>query len=642
MDKLALGLKKIHGDSFDNILQDASMALKGHIKCFSYWYADYGYPVNWHLNPVKETCWPSGEHWSIALNKETDCGDCKLTWEINRFPHVYSWMRAYAVTEDSCWVKAFTAQIKEWENSNLYRGGLNWNSGQELAIRCLTWIAALYVFVDDPAFREEDFERILRLIYLHGEHISANIEYARMAVHNNHLIAEALALYVIGSYFPWLKDSRKWKRKGRSLLEKDCLLQFYKDGGYCQCSHNYHRLALHYYLWACRTGECLGEPLGPEVYNALMLSGRYFSAFMNGKDGRLPNWGANDGALFCPWTSCDYADFRPIISSLRYITLGKKAFPEGPWEEELLWMFGPEALEAEIMPYRHGGVTDFPNSGLQVLRRGQDDFAVLRCGSVVDRFGQADQLHSDIWWKGLNVAQDGGSYLYNDELQFHYYFMNTFSHNTISVDGAGQMLLYRRFKWLDRVNARQTGTYISGKLMGVSGEHYGYCRLPGEVLHKRFMWTPDDGIYVIADSIFQLSGTVEHVLRLQWLLGPWDWEFNKKEHWFLVGQNTPMGVYRLCQLVYSQKTGLSADATISLVRGENGSNPRGWISRYYGHREPALSVELTCVTADPVLFVSVFAPGDVDWEAVYKKGGLLFNSGGKTKFAGLRGYQPAL
>lgn len=618
IDKLAFGLKRFYKESDKNIMQDALMAKQGKIKCFGSWYADYGYPVNWHFNPFKKTCWPYNEHWSCVLKKEVECGDCKLTWEINRFPHVYSWLRAYVLTRDSQWVSAFNEQVIEWENFNPYRSGLNWNSGQELAIRSLTWIAALYVFMDDPAFKEEDFHRLLRLLFLHGEHIEANINYARLAVHNNHLISEALALYLIGSYFPWMSGSKRWKRKGRALLESDCLKQFYNDGGYCQCSHNYHRLALHYYIWACRAGECLGEPFGPEVYRILFMSGNYLWSFINEKDGRLPNWGANDGALLCPWTSCDYSDFRPLINTIRYITRHKRAFASGPWDEELLWFLGPDALEAEVLPYKHSDIKIFPESGLQVLRQGPDDFAVMRCGSVIDRFGQADQLHVDIWWKGLNVAQDGGSYLYNDELRYHHCFMTTGSHNTVTVDGKDQMLLYRRFKWLNRVKALQKGVVISGGVSGVAGEHYGYCRLPGKVMHRRYLFSLENSIYVVADSVFQESNCYKHLLKLHWLLGPWDSELGHKNNWLIVSQYTSQGVYNLYLNVFNKKYCDAVKPDFSFARGENGLNPRGWFSRYYGVREPAVSVEVSYITADPVLFISIFAPWGIDWEAWYE------------------------
>jgi asparagine synthase (glutamine-hydrolysing) len=435
------------------LIKCADQVCHGKILCFSRWLADYGYPIDWHQNPVKRISWPTNLHWSkvVSSYKKTH-GDIKLTWEINRFSYVFVLVRAYALTGDSKWVSIFLDHLKTWESGNPYGMGVNWNSGQELAIRMLAWIFGLFTFNNDPAFTAGDFERIQRLLYCHAFHINKNISFARYAVQNNHLIGEALALYAIGSLFPWFRESSRWKHKGKKLLENECLKQFYEDGGYCQSSHNYHRLALSYYLWACRIGECLNDQLSMAVYKTIERSSEYLASFIN-VDGRLPNWGANDGASLTQLNSCDYADFRPLLTSLRYLISANKAFKRGQWDEELVWFFGLEAVDARVKPYQLRSAS-FPISGIHVLRKSERDFIVLRCGSVIDRFGQADQLHVDLWWRGLNLAIDGGSYLYNDELQYHEYFMGTRSHNTMVVDDEDQMRLHRRFKWLDWTSAR--------------------------------------------------------------------------------------------------------------------------------------------------------------------------------------------
>lgn len=587
------------------LLEQADEALAGRIRCFSSWPADYGEPPDWHLNPRRGVSWPRDVHWSRVPAFEPKGGDCKLVWEINRFPHLYTWVRAYALTGDSRWVRAFCNQLKSWEEANPYRAGINWNSGQELAIRAMPWMLALYVFVDDAAFEEEDFKRLMRLLYLHGEHLLANINFARLAVHNNHLIGEALGLYILGSYFPWMKGAVRWRRVGRRLLEGECLGQFYTDGGYCQSSHNYHRLALHYYLWALRSGECLDEPFPRQIYDMLAKSALYLASFMNEADGRLPNWGANDGALLCSWTNCDYSDFRPILNSLRYLTTGKRAFKPGPWDEELLWLWGPGALEAEIDPYPRPQEVAYRESGLYLYREGPGDFAVFRCGSLRDRFGQADQLHVDLWWRGLNVAQDGGSYLYNDELEYHRHFVGTSSHNTVTVDGQDQMRLIRRFKWLELVRAEAKGPWREGDAWLVDGAHYGYRRLGG-VVHWRRLAALGDGVYVVVDRVGGEDGS-RHNYRMHWLLGDWPYTLSRDGAWYRVRLETARGEYELAvAAVGPDNRHQSVD--FSVVKGQEGQAPRGWVSRYYGLREPALSVAAGVEGAEELFFVSVFAP----------------------------------
>ena len=50
-----------------------------------------------------------------------------------------------------------------------------------------------------------------------------------------------------------------------------------------------------------------------------------------------------------------------------------------------------------------------------------------------------DQLHFDLWWHGINVAQDAGTYLYNGEPPWDNPLVSTRVHNTITIDGRDQM-----------------------------------------------------------------------------------------------------------------------------------------------------------------------------------------------------------
>ena len=582
--------------SKEEIVKNANEAIKGRVICFSKWVGDYGDPIDWHFNPKRKVSWPMNVHWSKVMRFEQSCGDVKLTWEVNRFPHLYYLVRAYVLTNDSNYVKAFSQQLKYWEDANPFGFGVNWNSGQELAIRVLSWIYALYMMGDDSNFKEDDFQRLLRLLYLHALHIEKNISYSYYAVHNNHLIGEALGLYAIGTLFPYFRESIRWRDKGKVLLEsKKCLKQFYEDGGYCQLSFNYQRLALHYYLWALKIAEANGDSFNEEIINILERSAIFLYSFMNIENGRLPNWGANDGTLLNPWTSCDYSDYRPLINSLSYITRKKRAFPEGPWDEELFWFFGIEALKADVEPYQLKSQS-FPITGLHILRGDKGTFATFRCGSVTDRFGQADQLHVDVWWKGLNIAIDGGSYLYNDELDYHRYFMGTSSHNTVIVNGEDQMLLFRRFKWLYWTKAKLLN--FSGNT--IEGEHYGYGRPEANILHNRKVRMIDDGTFLVIDQLTQKRGDYVYY-DLHWLLNDFEYKIEQlNKNCFKMILLTSKGRYYIF---------ISSDVESSLLINrsfEDKNKIDGWQSCYYGEKIPALSLHLICDSNKGVRFLTFF------------------------------------
>jgi len=588
------------------IIKIANESARGNFVCFSRLVWNYNFPIDWHYNPKRKVSWPKNVHWSKVMQFEKSCGDVKLTWEVNRFSHLYYIVRAHILTRNSKYVKAFTQQLKSWEESNPYGYGVNWNSGQELTIRVLSWIYALYMMGDNENFKEDDFKRLMRLFYLHALHIEKNINYVYYAVHNNHLIGEALGLYAIGTLFPFFKESQRWKNKGKEILEGErCIKQFYKDGGYCQLSFNYQRLALHYYLWALRIAEVNGDSLKGKILNILDRSAKFLYSFMNLEDGRLPNWGANDGALLNPWTSCDYSDCRPLINSLSYITRKKRTFPEGPWDEELFWFFGMDALEANVEPYELKSQS-FPITGLHILRGDDRTFATFRCGDVLDRFGHADQLHVDVWWKGFNIAIDGGSYLYNDELEYHKYFMSTSSHNTVILNGEDQMLLFRRFKWLYWTKAKLLN--FSGRAF--EGEHYGYKRLKGKITHRRRVEVLEDRGYLIEDKLFQEDKS-SRIYDLHWLINDFPYEVETLEkEFFKVILITPVGKYYI--FLKGNKEG---EFFINRAK-EKDNEPDGWQSRYYGEKTPALSIHLKCRSYNGCKFTTLFTDREKKWEKI--------------------------
>ncbi len=82
-----------------------------------------------------------------------------------------------------------------------------------MSLRVLNWTFALYYYRNSPALTPEIFEQSQHTIYWHYHHIYHNINFSRIAVRNNHAITETLALYLIGTLFPWFPNAADWKRK---------------------------------------------------------------------------------------------------------------------------------------------------------------------------------------------------------------------------------------------------------------------------------------------------------------------------------------------------------------------------------------------------------------------------------------------
>jgi hypothetical protein len=354
------------------------------------------------------------------------------------------------------------------------------------------------------------------------------------------------------------------------------------------------------YLLAWRQLRADGAAdLPPAWRRALTASLDFLVAHQNPADGRLPNQGANDGSLPRVLSTCDFADFRPTLQALSLTLRAERLYPAGPWDEEAAWLLGPAALDAPLRePARRSQY--FPDTGYAVLRSGTDGgtFATLRCGTVRDRFGQIEMLHLDAFWRGENVLVDGGTYLYNDQPEWHDHFMRTESHNTVAVDGRDQMLHFRRFKFLYPTEARMVRFEVGDGRTYAVGEHFGYARHPGGCVHRRAVCHLDDGTAVILDRI---SGAGEHTARLHWLGGEYPHTADAARGAMTL--HTPSGDY---EVAVFDRAGHPLTATV--VRGQS-DPPRGWLSRSYGVKEPVPSLAVERRATGTVEFVTVLGAG---------------------------------
>jgi asparagine synthase (glutamine-hydrolysing) len=582
------------------LLESARAALQGKVLCFGAWVADFGDPPDWHLNPETGQRWDRSAYWTEALTDSARMGDVKLSWEIGRFPHAYRAARAAAFHPSARpeLAAGLLRQMRLFTEENPYGRGLHWASGQEIVFRVMAWLFALDVLLSRSSPKAEAARLVADGLLAAAHHVEEHIDYARLAVYNNHLLSEALGLLIAGTLLPEAPAAARWRRLGRQILEEEAGRQFYVDGAYIQQSHNYHRVALQDVLWACLIARVGDDAPARPWLTALERSLDFLLAQQNPSDGRLPNYGSNDGALPCVLTSCDFADFRPTLQAVSLLTRGERVYPPGPWDEEAAWFLGPKALEAPLRDLARRSVS-FAETGYHVLR-GEDEgsFAALRCGSLRDRFSQIDMLQVDVWWRGLNVVVDAGSYLYNDTSGWHEHFMGTGSHNTLVVDDRDQMVHFRRFKVLYWTQARLLRFEERPQWRLAVGEHYGYRRHAGRCVHRRSVLMFQDDLWVVADTVL---GRGRHAARLHWLCGEFPHSFLGPKSFLSL--QTPLGPFAL-RAFDETATPLAGD----VVRGRE-SPPRGWLSRYYARKVPVPSFAAEREGPLPMTILSVLGAG---------------------------------
>jgi len=577
----------------------AEAAAQGRVRCFGRWLGEFGEPIDWHLNPLSGRRWSPDAHWSEVLRDTGLAGDVKLTWEVGRFPQAYDLARASAFggLPPGFAAAALASQIEGFVRGNPYGRGVHWASGQEIVIRLVAWLFAA------SALRGELRARAVLPVVAHhlyegGVHLERYVDYARKAVTNNHLVSEALGLYLAGALLPAAPRAPRWKALGLELLTEQAARQVYPDGGYLMHSHNYQRAAMQPYLLALALRRAEGEPVPAAWLAAMERSLDFLAASQFPGDGRLPNYGSNDGALPLVLSCCDYSDFRPLLQALSLASRGERIYAPGPWDEEAAWLLGPAALEAPLRSRRRAPVPH-PRAGLHLLQgRAPDTFASFRCGTLRDRFAQIDMLHLDVLWRGENVLVDAGTYLYNGPPAWLRHFTGGASHNTVTVDGRDQMVHHRRFKLLYWTKARLLRFEDAGAYALAEGEHDGFRRYAGRSVHRRSVLHAKDDLWVVVDRI---AGRGSHSARLQWLAGPYPHAYSAADGRLTL--ETPAGPFAITVLDRSARP-LAGEV---VAGGE--SPPRGWLPRHYAEKDPAPSLTVVRREELPLLLVTVLSAG---------------------------------
>ncbi len=403
---------------------------------------------NWITNPLNGYTYPSNLHWSKINDYDDKAGDIKFVWEKSRFSFLYSLIRDEEIN-GSEHREFILSQISEWIDANPVNQGPNWKCSQEISIRVLNWIFAIYYYSNKGVIDEKLWQKILNSIYQQMCHVRGHINFSRIAVRNNHAMTETLTLYIVGLLFPWMDKKGEWKKKGKTWFEQEVSYQIYPDGTFLQFSMNYHRVVIQLLTKAITLAELNDESFNNVVYERAHQSVNFLYQCQSLENGFLPNYGANDGALFFPLNSCNFRDFRPQLNALHYVLTGVDLYPNGIWIEDTKWIIGNSRFRSRCLApvKQQSGLIRFDRGGYYLIRD-SNGLTFLRAGSHKDRPSQADNLHLDIWDGNENILIDGGSYKYNDpDKEMVRYFIGTQSHNTVMLGDHDQMLKGGRFVW---------------------------------------------------------------------------------------------------------------------------------------------------------------------------------------------------
>ncbi len=469
---------------------------RGKLVFFSSTQYDLGKDYNWITNPDTNFQYDNNKHWTQIADYSKEAGDIKYVWEKSRFSFLYDIIRYDYHFNEDCAGLVF-AEILSWINANPINCGPNYRCSQEISLRILNWTFALHYYRESSFLTEDIFNEIQFAIYWQMDHVYKNIHFSRIAVRNNHAITETLALYITGLLYPQFPNAEKWKQKGKAWFEEEIAYQVYEDGTFLQFSMNYHRVVIQLLTWAIVLAEKNSESFVPIVYERAKKSVEFLRTCMIDENGYLPNYGANDGALFFKLNDREFRDYRPQLNALACALKIDLLFPRD--NEDIHW-YGLENRALKTWKPEEG-IHQFKTGGYYIIREA-NTLTFTRCGNHKDRPSQADNLHLDVWYYGENILLDAGSYKYNTDEQTLKYFMGSASHNAVMLNGYDQMKRGARFIWYNWTQCAKAVIKDSEDTFYFEGTIAAFKHAGDEILHTReIIKTKAKPIWIIKDTI---------------------------------------------------------------------------------------------------------------------------------------------
>jgi len=321
-----------------------------------------------------------------------------------------------------------------------------------VSLRILNWARYDSLFADrlDDTFREG----IQRFVYKNAAFLSDNVEHG---VGGNHLVENAVALIVAGSYF----ERDDWLAQGKGILERAATDQFFEDGGHVERSPMYHLIVTQRYL----TSADLLAPTDrqSDVVDTTAEDAVGFAAAIRPPDGKIPL--LNDSAL---------GEALAIDELDQY------------------------ASACDLAPSLSGSARrDCPETGYHWLGDGDDCLLAVGGDLVVKHLPAHAHAHPAqvlAWVDGRPVLTDTGVFEY-EAGHARWRARSVRSHNTVQVDGAEPVLLGDSFHWFGNVT---TDVYwddnellMAYEVGGIGQPSYSHRR---RVEHDADGWTITDDL----------------------------------------------------------------------------------------------------------------------------------------------------
>lgn len=550
--------------------------------------------IDWHFNVCSGKKWPLSFSPNIDYFSSNRPGDIKIPWELNRNQHFLVLGKAYWYTEDEKYAKEFTDQVSSWIKNNPYKMGINWMEGIEVATRLFSWIWAYNFFLDSKYFNEKIHFEFLKNIYMHAKFIWEHLS-DKWLINNNHLLAEAAGLTLVGIMFPEFKDAQTWQRRGVRILEKEINAQILPDGLTWEQSTGYHKfvtdLCLHVTILMMKNKMKIPKTVLSKL--GQMIG---FLNHVTKPEGMIPLVGDEDQGRVIRIGETAYDDARSTI------TIGSVIFNKKDWFriecEEAFWLLGDEALTNEsksVVPASRF----FYKSGFMVMRD-RDKYLLFSVGPRSSKYLHASHRHFDmlsfvLGAYGTYFIVDPGTYTYFGDFKWRKHFKSIKAHNTVVVDDKDPVDIQQVFESSRVALCKIQGYSTGNKFDWIAARYNGYKMMS----HLRLVLFVKPEYWVIIDS---LEGKGEHTYDQYFHFNYGvKTEFNKQDQ-SVIATNQDSNVKMIPLITHglnseilegevSPQYGVKVKAPVLRYR-KNGETPQIFVTVLYPYKDGTIEEEV--------------------------------------------------
>lgn len=559
-------------------------------------------PVDWHHDPFADVRWPDSA--SHRIDHRTAAGDVKWIWELNRLQHLPWLSQAWLFTGDDRYSRAAFTHLDSWMEQNPAGRGIAWRGAFEAGLRAVSICVALQGLRDSPELTTERYRRIVSM--LAQSQLLCWRERSLFSSANNHLIGEMVGLAVISMMFPELRSAAQWERRAITTLTVEASKQILPDGSGAEQSVGYQLATAELlHLVAALLIQRDGHAPLP-ITDAIARSGAYLSAVV-GEHDPDPRYGDSDQEFVLRLGPEDSRDIRGHLGLLA--TLGGGDADLNSWPNSLgaEWFRAvarskragsPMSDSARRADSEHQSFVAF-DGGLVVLRDGRRritmDTGPLGYLSIAAH-GHADALAVTLSDNGEDLIGDPGTGSYYRHPRWREVMRGTRAHPTVCVDGQDQSVIGGPFLWTRHAHTRLRGVNLSTGV--IDAEHDGYTRLPGRVVHRRWLIAPPtDRAQLVVDLV---SGTGVHEVRTSWPLHP-----SLEASRLAASHTVSRDRVQVLQILHAATVPLGFDD-----RFGDEASALGWWSDRLESRVPAWWLGAVCRAALPVVIATLIAPAD--------------------------------